>query len=152
MANKDLCLARIEKSWGECQKNREWVFCAEVLRSLVKYLSVQAKIPLEYNAAVKKRIAMLEKKLDSMTFSDSRKVIDAIKYCRSRLNTTNDGPVRGGKFKTAISATERTRVTGTLDTGFLQNLKRPVVAFTDLADDSDELGGNDLVLDQPRLE
>lgn len=152
MVHKDLCLAKIEKSWDECYSSKKWVFCSDVLRSLVKYLSVHAKIPTEFNPVIKKRIAFLEKKLDSVSFSDSRKIIDAIKYARQRIDSSGDGPQRGGKFKAAISSAERDRVTGALDSGFLAGLKRPVVAFSDTSDDPDEPGGNDQLLDHPRME
>src|SRR5215472_7034335 len=139
MTDKDPCLDAINKFWDLSRKKKDWAGCAESLNLWVKYLSVCGQIPAEYNSLARKRIALLEKKLISLKFTLAKKVIDAIKYARKRLNTADIGPVRGGKFKTAVTDTDRARVARTLDTGFLAALKRPTVAYSNPDDDLDEL-------------
>ena len=139
MTDKDPCLAAINKFWDLSRKKNDWAGCAESLHMWVKYLSVCGQIPAEYNGTARKRIAFLEKKLISLKFTLAKKVIDAIKYARKRINTADTGPIRGGKFKTAVTETDRNRITRTLDTAFLAHIKRPTVAYSDPDDDLDEL-------------
>jgi len=152
MPDKDPCLAAINKFWDLSRKKNDWSGCAESLHMWVKYLSVSGQIPAEYNGTARKRIALLEKKLISLKFTLAKKVIDAIKYARKRLNTSDTGPVRAGKFKTAVSNTDRDRITRTLDTGFLTHLKRPAVAYSVPDDDLDELRSHNRGPDGPELE
>jgi len=148
MTDKDPCLVAINKFWEASRKNKDWGACADSLHLWINYLSVCGQIPAEYNGTARKRIALLEKKLISLKFTLAKKVIDAIKYARKRINTADSGPIRGGKFKTAVTETDRNRITRTLDTGFLAALKRPTVAYSGSSDDLDEFrdhgGGTDL--------
>ena len=148
----DPCLEAIDKFWEASKKEKNWPACAQSLRLWLKYLSVSGKIPHEYNGSARKRIAILEKTLKDLKFDTAKQVIDAIKYARSRIDTSNDGPARGGKFKSSVSDTERSRVTRTLDTGFLADLKRPTVAYSDPDHSFDEPGGNDRGPEFPGLE
>src|SRR5215469_12440859 len=152
MTDKDPCLEAINKFWKASEKNKDWTGCADSLHLWVNYLSVSGQIPLEYNGMARKRIALLEKILISLKFVPAKKVIDAIKYARKRINTSDNGPVRAGKFKTAVSNTDRDRITRTLDTGFLTDLKRPAVAYSVPDDDLDELRSHNRGPDGPELE
>jgi hypothetical protein len=152
MATGDPCLAAIDKFWETSRKGKDYPACAESLRLWLKYLTVSGKIPVEYNKSARKRIAFLEETLKSLEFQTAAKVIDAIKYARNRIDTSSEGPARGGKFKSSVTDTERNRVARALDTGFLANLKRPTVAYSDPSNRDDEFGGDDRSPVLPRLE
>jgi hypothetical protein len=154
MAEKDLCLEKIEGEWEISLKEKAFPVSAQILKELVKYLQICGEIPEDWNPVIKKRIGFLEKKLDSMNWKDAAAAITAIKYARKRLNTRDQRTEYGRHFgrNASVSDTERARVTRTLDSSFLASLTRSVVAFTDSLDDDDEPSGDDLDTGGPQLD